>query len=109
MSECITAFGGAQVPINDLEVTLGYTAGFVTTLTVSYGIDYVQTIVRDGSGNPLSISQWIPQSGPSQLLWVKEGLPKYISKLNLLLHNHLGSIKKPISFLGPIDRIGVAQ
>lgn len=62
MSETVTAHGGAQLPINDLAVTLGYTSGFVTSQTVVYqGITYVQTISRDGSGNTTAISQWIPQ------------------------------------------------
>jgi ABC-type branched-subunit amino acid transport system ATPase component len=63
MSETVTAYGGAQVPINDLEVVIGRNgSGQVTTLTYIYqGITYIQTITYTGA-SASDISQLIPQT-----------------------------------------------
>jgi hypothetical protein len=113
MSETVVAYGGAQIPVNDLAVTLGYTAGFVTTQTVAYqGVTYVQTFARDGSGNILSVSQWIPQEGFYQDHWKQIGLVLYIESLKKTLNEYrltLSEHKKNMGFLQDIYKIGVAK
>lgn len=58
---------GTALPLDMLDMTLGYTGSNVTTLTVNYpssqsGIptDFVQTITYSGS-NVTNISQWVAQ------------------------------------------------
>jgi hypothetical protein len=59
-SSTVLAVNGVALPIEDLQVTIGYDGSFVSTLTVTYnGLDYVQTISNDGT-NITAISQWVP-------------------------------------------------
>lgn len=63
MSEYVTAYGGAQIPISDLAVAIGgYNGnGDPTTLTyVFQGITYIQTITYSGT-QVTNVSQLIPQ------------------------------------------------
>ena len=58
----VVASNGKTIYPDNEAVTLAYTNGFVTSLTLTTGgITYVQTIGRDGSGNVTSMSKWVAQ------------------------------------------------
>lgn len=53
-----------NLPLNSMEQIFGYDgSNRVITITVNFnGVDVVQTLTRNGSGNVINISPWIPQS-----------------------------------------------
>jgi len=61
MSPLVTASDGVNLPINSLEQTLFYTAGNLTSITVTYnGVVYIQTLTYT-SGVLTAISKWVAQ------------------------------------------------
>lgn len=62
MADLITAYGGAQLPINSLDQVFEY-AGDNSALsnTVEYqGITYTQSYIRDGDNNVVEVTQYMP-------------------------------------------------
>lgn len=58
----VLASNGKTIYPDNEAVTLAYTNGVVTSLTLTTGgTTYVQTIGRDGSGNVTSLSKWVAQ------------------------------------------------
>lgn len=57
----VTASDGVVLPIDSLAQTMGYTAGNLTSVTVTYGAStYVQTLTYT-SGNLTGVSKWVKQ------------------------------------------------
>lgn len=50
-----------DLPLDSLQQSIGWSGGFVSTITVVYqGVTFIQTFTNDGT-NIIAISQWIPQ------------------------------------------------
>lgn len=57
----VVATDGTRLPLDNLQQTLNYTSGVITSISVVYnGITFLQTFTR--TGNVItSISRWVPQ------------------------------------------------
>ena len=61
-SSGVLASNGKTIYPDNEAVTLAYTNGVVTSLTLTTGgTTYVQTLTYDGSGNVTNISKWVAQ------------------------------------------------
>jgi len=63
MSSTVQATDGTMIPLDSVQQTIVYAAGFISTITVNYqgntASQYVQTFTNNGT-NITGISQWEP-------------------------------------------------